>query len=48
MVRKILLVVLLILVMCLLAGCQTIKGAGRDIEWTGEKGSELVGQEVQE
>jgi predicted small secreted protein len=47
MVKKILLTVLLTLVICLLAGCQTIKGAGRDIEWTGEKGSELVGQEVE-
>jgi predicted small secreted protein len=45
MVRKILLVVLLMLITYLLAGCQTIKGAGRDIEWTGEKGAELVGQE---
>jgi predicted small secreted protein len=48
MVRKILLVVLLILAIYSLAGCQTIKGVGRDIEWTGEKGAELVGQEGQE
>lgn len=45
MVRKILLLVLLILVMFSLASCQTVKGVGRDLEWTGEKGSELVGQE---
>ena len=45
MVRKILLVALLILVMFSLTSCQTVKGVGSDLEWTGEKGAELVGQE---
>jgi predicted small secreted protein len=45
MVKKILLAVFLILVMFSLAGCKTVQGLGKDVEWTGEKGSELVGQE---
>jgi len=45
MVRKILLVALLILVMFSLTSCQTVRGVGNDLKWTGEKGAELVGQE---
>lgn len=42
MVRKLLLVFALTVVLLSFAGCQTIQGIGRDIEWVGEKGSEIV------
>ena len=45
MVSKILLAVLSIIVMFSLTSCQTIKGVGSDLGWTGEKGAEVVGQE---
>jgi predicted small secreted protein len=42
MLRKIFLVIALIIIFISLAGCQTVQGAGRDIEWIGQKGSEIV------
>jgi len=42
MVKKLLLVFALTVVLLSFAGCQTIQGIGRDIEWVGEKGSEIV------
>ncbi len=44
MARKILLLVALIVVLFSLISCQTVQGIGEDIKWTGEKGSEVVGQ----
>jgi len=44
MVKKVLLVVALIVLMLSLISCQTIQGVGGDIEWTGEKGAELLEQ----
>jgi len=45
MARKILLLVVLIVTVCAMIGCQTVKGVGEDIKWTGEKGAEVIGQE---
>jgi len=42
MVKKTLLLVLLIVLMLSLIGCQTVKGIGSDIEWVGEKGAEVI------
>jgi predicted small secreted protein len=36
MVRKVLLVVVLILAVFWLAGCQTVSGIGKDITWTAD------------
>jgi predicted small secreted protein len=44
MVKKVLLVVALIVLMFSLISCQTIQGVGGDIEWTGEKGAEILEQ----
>jgi len=40
--EMVLLITLLILT-GLLAGCQTVQGFGKDIEWTGQKGAEVLG-----
>jgi predicted small secreted protein len=42
MVKKIFLVVTLIIVVSILAGCQTVQGVGGDIKWAGEKGAEVL------
>jgi len=42
MLKKILLVVALITLVFALLGCNTIQGIGKDIEWTGQKGAELL------
>ncbi len=42
MVRKTLLLVCLIFLLFSLVGCQTVKGIGSDIEWVGEKGTEVI------
>jgi predicted small secreted protein len=42
MLKKAFLAVLLIAVMCLFIGCQTVQGLGQDITWVGEKGAEVV------
>ncbi|MGD8785811.1 MAG: hypothetical protein PVJ60_00175 [Phycisphaerales bacterium] len=45
MARKTLILVVLIVTVFSLIGCQTVQGVGEDIKWTGEKGAEVVGQE---
>jgi predicted small secreted protein len=45
MARKVLLLVILIVTVFAIIGCQTVQGIGEDIKWTGEKGAEVVGQE---
>jgi len=42
MVKKTLLLVLLIVLMLSLIGCQTVKGIGSDMEWLGEKAAEVI------
>ena len=42
MIRKILLVLALAAALFAVVGCNTVRGMGRDIEWVGEKGSEIV------
>lgn len=42
MFRRLLLVLVLIIVVFSLVGCQTVQGIGRDIEWIGEKGAEIL------
>lgn len=42
MVKKTCLFVALILMLFFLAGCQTVKGVGRDVEWIGEKTTEAA------
>lgn len=42
MVRKMLFLVCLIVLLLSLIGCQTVKGVGSDIEWVGEKGTEVI------
>jgi predicted small secreted protein len=44
-VTKVFLVIALAVLSFVLVGCQTVQGLGKDITWTGEKGSELVGQD---
>jgi len=43
MVKKILLVTVLIAVLFVLAGCQTIAGVGGDIKWTADSCATLLG-----
>ncbi len=40
--KKILLVVLMIVAVLTLTGCQTIHGLGSDVKWTGEKMEEIT------
>ena len=42
MAKKIILYVILIVLSISLMSCQTIQGVGGDIQWTGEKGAELL------
>jgi predicted small secreted protein len=42
MTRKMLLALALVVVLSFVVGCHTIQGIGRDIEWVGQKGSEIV------
>jgi predicted small secreted protein len=42
MFRRIILTVLLIVLISTLAGCNTVQGLGKDIEWTGQKGEEIL------
>lgn len=43
MVRKIFLWIILVFITVSLVGCQTIQGVGRDLEWLGEKTTEVAG-----
>lgn len=42
MLRKMLLVAVLAVLFFSLTGCQTVQGVGRDIEWIGQKGAEVL------
>ena len=42
MLKKVLLLFALIILGFSLIGCQTVKGLGDDIKWTGEKGAEAL------
>jgi predicted small secreted protein len=44
MARRAFLLIVLAACVFLLFGCQTVQGLGEDIQWTGEKGAEIVGQ----
>ena len=44
MARRAFLLIALAACVFLLFGCQTVQGLGEDIQWTGEKGAEIVGQ----
>ncbi|HUV40342.1 MAG TPA: hypothetical protein VMW23_00970 [Sedimentisphaerales bacterium] len=44
MVERIGLLVVLMVLLIFLAGCQTVQGLGGDIKWTGEKGAEILEQ----
>ena len=43
MAKKIIVCIILIILRISLTGCQTIQGIGGDIQWTGQKGAELLG-----
>jgi len=45
MLKRIVLATVLIALILTLAGCQTVQGVGKDIEWTGQKGAEVLGGE---
>jgi predicted small secreted protein len=43
MIKRIILAATLILLIFILLGCNTVEGMGKDIEWTGQKGAEILG-----
>jgi predicted small secreted protein len=43
MLKKLILLITLIILTGLLVGCNTVEGVGKDIEWTGQKGAEILG-----
>jgi predicted small secreted protein len=45
MLKKLVLLITLLILIGLLAGCQTVQGLGKDIEWTGQKGAEAISGE---
>ena len=45
MLKKLILLIMLLILTGLLVGCNTIQGIGKDIEWTGQKGAEVLGGE---
>ncbi len=45
MLKKIFLLVILVVLVAALVGCQTVQGFGKDIEWTGQKGAEAISGE---
>jgi len=42
MIRKVVLVMVLIVMLCSLVSCQTVQGIGADIQWVGEKGEKAI------
>ena len=42
MLKKILLVAILAAFLAFLTSCQTVQGAGKDIQWMGEKSEEAL------
>jgi predicted small secreted protein len=45
MFRTIILALVLIALIAVLVGCNTVQGLGKDIEWTGQKGAEVLSGE---
>lgn len=43
MLKKLVLLTMLLILTAFLAGCNTVQGLGKDIEWTGQKGAEVIG-----
>jgi predicted small secreted protein len=43
MLKKLVLLIMLFILTVLLAGCNTVQGIGKDIQWTGQKGAEVIG-----
>jgi predicted small secreted protein len=42
MLKKLVLLITLLILTGLLVGCNTVQGVGKDIEWTGHKGAEIL------
>jgi predicted small secreted protein len=42
MLKKLLLVITLLILTLVLTSCNTVQGLGKDIEWTGQKGAEIL------
>jgi predicted small secreted protein len=42
MLKKLLLVITLVILTIVLTSCNTVQGLGKDIEWTGQKGAEVL------
>jgi predicted small secreted protein len=42
MLKKVIIMLALIVAVFSLAGCQTVKGIGADIQWVGEKGEQAI------
>ena len=42
MVRKVIIVLALIAMVVSFAGCKTVQGIGKDIQWIGEKGEQAI------
>ncbi|MHC4395293.1 MAG: hypothetical protein ACYS1A_06520 [Planctomycetota bacterium] len=42
MITKAFFILVLVVLLSLLIGCQTVQGQGGDIKWTGEKVAELL------
>jgi predicted small secreted protein len=42
MLKKLVLLITLLILAGLLVGCNTVQGVGKDIEWTGQKGAEVL------
>lgn len=42
MLKKIILILALMMIVLVFAGCQTVQGIGEDITWTGQAGAEVI------
>ncbi len=42
MLKRIILAAVLLVLMVILLGCNTVEGMGKDIEWVGQKGEEVL------
>ena len=42
MIKKVFLVMLLIVMLISVVGCQTVQGIGADIQWIGEKSEDAI------
>jgi predicted small secreted protein len=43
MLKKLVLLTMMLILTVFLVGCNTVQGIGKDIEWTGQKGAEVIG-----